>query len=366
MAAATATRTRGGARAGRGRRGPARSPELDATRALALVAAAVVLAAAGPLPDWLAPRNGALSLGGALPAAFAVVAGVAIAHQRAAHGGAGARWWCGRVLRRVAALVAAGLALEVLLALPTPVLGVLPVTGDLARLGVATGLGMVLVHLPGRTRDLLATALVVAHGWLVLGVPTPPDAGGALAGWDARLLAGRATTPIDPDGLTALAPTVALVLVGIAVGEWLRAQPRGAPTVARLAAAAAIAGVAAAGLARLLPVLPAVWTAPVLAAGVGVVLASLALGQLATRRSWSDRWVAHLAVAGRTTLPLWIAAVLAVDWFGGTPPVRWLLREVLWPPLGDTGAVVGLGLLLGVGLVRAGGALTDRGWDLRA
>lgn len=364
MATSTATRTR--RRSGTGRRGPTRSPELDATRALALVAAAVVLVGAGPLPAWLAPRDGALTIGGALPAVFAVVAGVAIAHQQAAHAAAGFRWWTGRILRRVVVLVAAGVGLELLLALPTPALAGLSVTGDLARLGVATGLGLVLVHVPARARDLLAAALLAAHGWLVVGAAAPTSAGGALAGWDARLLAGRAASPVDPDGLTAVAPTLALVLVGIAIGEWIRARPRGAPTVLRLAAAAVATGAAAAGLARVLPVLPAVWTAPVLAAGVALALAALALGQLGTRRPWSDRWVATLAVAGRTTLPLWVLAVLAVRWFGGTPPVRWLLREVLWPPLGDTGAVVALGLLLGTALVRTGAALTDRGRDLRA
>ena len=71
-------------------------------------------------------------------------------------------------------------------------------------------------------------------------------------------------------------------------------------------------------------------------------------------------------LAGRVTLPLWAVAVVADAWLVDTRPVRWLLREVLWPPLGDTGAAVALGLLTGVALVRLGTALVDRGWTLRA
>ncbi len=338
-------------------------------RAVALIAAIVVLVAPGDLPDWLAPTpSTGVGIAPLLPAVFATVAGIAIAYQHAAHANASHGWWTGRVTRRVVVLITAGLLLQLLVLLPDPAEALARVrfTGDLARLGVATGIGLVLVRLPEQTRGALAATLVLGHAALVFGASTPASQGGALAGVDARLLAGRALTPIDPDGVTALAPTIALVLVGAGIGGWLRTRPRGAATVGWLLAGTAASGAMAIGLMRVLPADATVWSPPVLAGGVAVTLALLAVGQAGTRRPLPDRLVATVAVAGRVTLPLWLLAVVGTVWFGDTPPVRWFVREVLWPPLGDTGASVALGLLVAAGLVRLGSTLVDRGWQLRA
>lgn len=363
MAQSTAARVRGGGE-GTGEHG--RNPELDGSRALALVAAVVVLVAPAPLPGWLVGGDHAVAA--LLPSVFAAIAGVAVAHQAASHAGAGAGWWGWRLARRVLVLVGAGLLLQLLVRLPSPTsaLDGLLLTGDLARIGIATALALLLVRLPVSTRVLLAVVLVAGHALLVLAGSPPAADGGALAGWDARLLAGRARTPVDPDGLTAVAPTLALVLVGSVLGGWLRQRPRGRSTVALLLAAAA--GLAAA--ARLLRTVvapdPGLWTPSVLVAGLALTTGMLALGQAGTRRPLSDRIVATLAVAGRVTLPLWVVAVVLDAWVVDSRPVRWFLREVLWPPLGETGAAIALGVLSGLGLVRLGTALVDRGWQLRA
>lgn len=368
MAQSTAARSRSRSSSRSRTSAPIRNPELDMARAVALLAAVVVLVAPGGLPAWLEPPPATLGVAPLLPAVFATIAGVAIAHQRAAHAAASPGWWTARLTRRVVVLVAAGLLLQLLLFLPTPATALDDVrfTGDLARLGVATGIGLVLVRLPEQSRGALAAALVLGHAALVFGADTPAAQGGALAGLDARLLGGRAVTPIDPDGIAALAPTVALVLVGAMVGGWLRARTRGARTVGLLAVGAGACGVAAVGLARVLPVDAVVWSPPVLTGGVAVALALLAVGQAGTRRPLPDRLVATLAAGGRVTLPLWLLVVVGSAWFGGSPPVRWLVREVLWPPLGDTGASLALGLLVGAGLLRLGAAMVDRGWQLRA
>lgn len=361
MAQSTASRARG-----RSRTRPSRSPELDMARAVALVAAVVVLVAPGQLPPWLDGRG--LTVATVLPAAFATVAGVAISHQRAAHGSATAGWWTGRITRRVVALVAVGLLLQLLVLLPDPAQALtrLRFTGDLARIGVATGLGLLLVRLPARTQGAVAVALAGAHAMLVLGASSPAATGGALGGWDVRLLGGRAIAPVDPDGVTALAPTIALVLAGVAIGDWLRSRPRGAGTVARLLAATAAVALAARLLARVLPVDVDVWTPPVLLGGIATTLLLLAVGQAGTRRPLTDRFVATLAVAGRVTLPLWCLAVVGHAWLGGSPPLRWIVREVLYPPLGSTGAAAAFGLLVAAALLRLGAVLSDRGHDLRA
>lgn len=362
MAQSTAARARGRASSGGGKR----NPELDSTRALALIAAVVVLVAPAGLPGWMTGPG--LTLANLLPATFAAVSGAALAFQAASRRGAAAGWWTGRITRRVVVLVAAGLLLQLLVALPSPAsaLDGLRLTGDLARIGVATGIGMLLVRLPVSTRVVLAVVLVVTHALLVIGVDAPAASGGALAGWDQRLLGGRALGPVDPDGVTALAPTLGLVLAGSCLGDWLRQRARGIATVLLLLAATAGLATAARWLAGPLPVLPTVWTPPVLLGGLALTTAGLAIGQAGTRRALADRAVATLATAGRVTLPLWGAAVVLDAWFLDTRPVRWLLREVLWPPLGATGAAIALGLLVGAGLVRLGTTLADRDLPLRA
>lgn len=362
MAQSTAARARGRKAAG----GSSRSPELDSTRALALVAAVTVLVAPAALPGWLVGPG--LSLAHLLPATFATVSGVALAHQAAARSSAPAGWWTARITRRVVVLVAAGLLLQLLVSLPRPAAALdgLRLTGDLARIGVATGIGMLLVRLPASTRIVLAAVLVGAHAFLVFGSDLPAASGGTLAGWDVRLLGGRALAPIDPDGVTALAPTVALVLAGSCLGDWLRARARGFATVLLLLGATAGLAFLARTATGVLPADPTVWSPPVLLGGLACTTAGLAIGQAGTRRPLLDRGVATLATAGRVTLPLWVVAVVLDAWFLDTRPVRWLLREVLWPPLGETGAAIALGLLTGAALVRLGLTITDRGWTLRA
>lgn len=337
-------------------------------RTMMLVAAVVVVVAPGPLPGWLAPTGNGLAVGDLLPAAFAVIAGMAVAHQVAAHGGASPAWWTARLTRRVVVLVAAGLLLQLLVGLPDPAQALtgLRLTGDLARIGVATAAALLLARLPPQSRTILALALLVGHAVLVFGADTPAAQGGTLAGWDAELLGGRALHPIDPDGVSALAPTFGLVLLGVGLGGWLRQRARGAGTAGLLLAGAGAAAIGARLLERMLAPLPAVWSPPVLSAGLALVLAVLAAGHLGTRRGWSDRWVAALAVAGQVTLPLWLLAVVGERWLGDAAPVRWLLRHVLWPPFGDRWAALVLGVLVAAGLVRLGGVLVDRGWQLRA
>ncbi len=334
MAQSTAARARGRAGAG----GGGRNPELDATRMLALVAAVAVLVAPAPLPDWL--DGGTLAVADVLPAGFAVVSGAAIAHQVAARAAAGAGWWTARVLRRVALLVAAGVLLQVLVRLPSlaTLFSSLRWESELAVLGIASGLAMLLARLPASTRVVLVVLLVVGH---------------------------RAA-PSGPEPVGEVVATLALVLVGTLLGQWVRHRPRGLTTVALLAALAIAAGAAAHALTDRPWVDGTLWD-PALAAGaVALVAALLAVGQAATRRALTDRLVAPLAVAGRVTLPLWLVAVVADAWFLDTRPVRWLLREVLWPPLGATGAALALGALVGLALVRLGTAMADRGLHLRA
>jgi len=334
---------------------------------VAVAVVALIAGAAGRVPTWLAPSGwqGA-TLVDLLPATIAVISGVAIAHQAATHARKGPVWWSGRLTRRVLVLAAVGLVLHVAVTLPTDLTS-LRLTGDLVRLGVAGLLTHLLVRLPERAQLVLASTLLLLHGLVAAGGPRPitPTTTG-LAGWDGRLLGPVALSPIDPDGLTALAPTVAAMLLGAAVGRWLLTRPRGPATATRLLAGGVVAAVAARVLTSVVPPIAELWTTPVVLGGVALACVVLGLGHAGTRRAPTDRVVATLAVAGRVTLPLWAVAVLAARWVVTSPPVGWLSDVLLVPPLGRTGASVALGVLAALGLLRLGGALADRDVNLRA
>lgn len=312
----------------------ARTPELDLARTVALVTAVVLLVAPGRLPAWV--DGAGLDVRSLLPAVVVLVAGAAAALQRSRRRGGAPGWWAVRVGRRLAVLVAAG-ALLVLVTSGVPSAPRNLLVTDLA------GLGMVTVVALALAATSLPTRLLV----VVLGV------------------AGAGLAPATWWQLPALLAATGVAVLGSVIGSTVDAAPRGARTVLGLGLAGGLSVAVGTTVAAQVGS-SGRWAPATVVTAVGVLLLVLALGQAGTRRAGTDRIVATLAVAGRVALPLWLAAAVLDAWVLATAPVQWLLRRVLWPPLGDDGAVLALALLVGAGLVRLGALLVDRGLALRA
>jgi predicted acyltransferase len=350
-----------------------RNPELDMARGAAIVAAALVLFAPDPtvLPTWLGASSwhGA-SIADLLPASFACLAGVAIAHQARARSDRSWAWWLGRMARRLLVLVGLGVLLVWLTSAPSlPVdPGTLRWTDDLVRIGVATVIAIPLVRLPRWGAVGIATLLLVGHSALTLSAgPELTPASNGLIGLDQRLLGlGHALVPVDPNGVTALAPTLVALLIGFWIGEWIDDRPRGAATGSVLLLLGAWAGVVAWSWNQVMPANATLWTGPIIAGGVAMTLLLLSLGHLGTRWSWTDRAVATLASLGRGALPSWIALVLLGAVVAPTTPLRWFVADGLGSLITPFGASLVVSLVVVYGLLRLSDLLQSRNLNLRA
>lgn len=357
------TRPRSGARR-RGRSG--RSATLDLGRGLVVCVAMTLLLVETPaaLPATVRPTGGdGFGLADLLAVTLTVLVGVSMSWQLAAHRRATSGWWTQRLGRRVAVLVATGVGLAWLRSPEA-----LRLTGPLVRIAVGGVLAwFVVTRLAPRAQAVLAGGLVIAH-WLLLARGVL-GAGGALSRLETWLLDGRVQLPVDPDGLTALAPTVVAVMAGVWIGRWLRHRPAGPATVLALGLAGAYATGAALGLAQFLPVNATLWTASTVLLGLGVTLIVLALAHLVADVLPLGRAVRWVTAVGAEALPVYVLGVGLGVALGRTPlgSLRDGLTTALVEPLvgGDLAAVT-VAAVLTVGLARTAVALVERGWLLRA
>lgn len=349
-----------------------RLPELDAARgvALALVALVLLVPVDVDTPAWLGPSPWhGLRVADALPAILTCVAGAAMGLQLRAHRRRPVRWWWGRTARRVAVLVGVGL----LLAWATGPAPSLPpdltdvrLTGHLSRLAIGGALALPLLRRPRAVGVAVAVALVVAHGaWLLLAGDLSPQAA-APSGLDVGLLGpSRAVGPVDGSGLAALPPTVALLVAGAWLGDWVGARARGAATAGILALAALWGVVGLVVTSQVVPVNATLWTFPTLVAGVTATLLLVAGGHLLTRLEVTDGLVARLAVLGRAGLPTWVVLVLAARWL--VPTRAWdAVVAVPATLVGRPTAGLLVAALATLLLRRLLEPVVDRGWDVRA
>jgi predicted acyltransferase len=345
------------------RRTPRRSATLDTARGVLLLA--VVGLGAAPtawLPSLLRPVGGdGFGLLDLAPAAFAVLAGVALDHQLHAHRRASGRWWAGRLIRRVVVLIAAGL-LVAWLARRDP--AALRWTSPWARIGLATTLAWFLLRdLSRRAQVVLVAAWVVTAGLLAW------RGDGLLVGADARLLPGRALAPIDPDGLLGVLATTVLVVVGAWLGSWLRARPPGPATALAFGLTAGYVGAAGVVWAQLSPVNAATWTGPTLLLGTSAGLLLLALGHLLAEVLSVTERVRWITAAGAVALPVGLSAVVTghVAGVGGTDGAwAWATGDVVLPVLGRGWGTLAVVVVTAAVAARGAAALVDRGWILRA
>lgn len=354
--------SRSGSRA-RGRRGSRRSTTLDTARGLALLTAVGLAAApAGSLPDGLSSAGGTgFGLPDLLPAAFALLAGVALEHQLARHAKRTGRWWAARWSRRLAVLVGAGLLVSWLGHRdPTTLVW----TSPYARLAVG---GLVAWFV---LRDLSHRAQAVSVvAWTTVAGVAAWRGRTLLAGLDVELLGAHTRTPLDPDGIVGTLASATLVVVGAWLGRWLRSRPDGPATATAFALTAIYTGVAGVAAAQVMLVSPLEWTPPTLLLGTSLAVALLALSHLLTAVAPSAARVRWITATGAVALPVGVAALVAAHLLGiGTGDGAWhhAASAILEPLVGPTWA----GLLLGAGAAlaaaRLGAALVDRGGLLRA
>lgn len=358
----SSSRKRGSATRSR-RRGSARSVTLDTARGTALIVAIGLAAApAGSLPDGLGSAGGTgFGLADLLPAAFAVLAGVALDHQIARHAKERGRWWAGRWARRVAVLVAAGLLVTWLGHRDTATLAW---TSPYARLAVGGLVAwFVLRDLSRRAQAVLVIAWVAASGVAALRGRT------LLAGLDGDLLGTHVRAPLDPDGVVGTLASAALIVVGAWLGGWLRSRPDGPATATAFALTAVYTGVAGIAVAQVVPVSALRWTPPALLLGTSLAVALLALGHLGAAVAPTAARLRWIAAAGRVALPVGVAALLAGHLLGvgtGDGPWHHLATAILEPLVGLTWTGVALGVAAAAAAARLGAALVDHGWLLRA
>lgn len=348
----------------RGRGG--RSATLDLGRGIVVCIAVTLLLVDTPaaLPAPLRPAGGdGFGVADLLPVTLTVLVGVSMSWQLAAHRLATSGWWAGRLGRRVAVLVAIGVGLAWL---RSP--DALRLTGPLVRIAFGGVLAwLVVTRLAPRIQAIVAGFLLAAHGLLL--ARDALGAWGPVSRFETRLLDGRVQLPVDPDGLTALAPTVVTIVAGVWIGRWLRHRPAGPATVLALGLAGGYATGAALGLAQILPVNATLWTASTVLLGIGVTLVILAIAHLVADVLPVGRAVRWVAAVGAEALPVYVLGIVLGVALDRTPlgSLRDGLTTALAEPFvgGDLAAIT-IAALLTTGLARAAAALVGRGWLLRA
>lgn len=360
----TGSGRRGAARGGKGRRRrTTRSATLDTARGLALLlAAAAVAVPSGWLPATLRASGGdGFGLPDLLPATFALLAGVALDHQLAAHRRVTGRWWAGRLARRVVVLLAVG----VLLAwLDQRDLATLRWTGSYARLALGGLLAWFVL------RDLSRRAQVTAvAGWLALVAVAGLRGRALLPGIDSRLLGGHAVAPVDPDGLVGILATAVLAVAGAWLGAWLRARPAGPATAVAFLLTGLYVGVAGIVWAQVTAVNAARWTGPTLLLGASVGVLLLAVGHLLTSVLPTADRVRWVTATGAVALPVGVGALLTAHLLGvGQAGGPWAHATSAWvePVLGRQLGALAVAALTAAVVARTAAALVDRGRILRA
>lgn len=378
-------RTGGGTgkdRARSGGRRPAtttRSATLDVLRGIGVVATVLLLAGTAPssVPPWAEPSawHGIAVADLVLPL-FLLVAGASLAWADA--GRVGLPEWrrTGRALRRVAVLVALGLALNWVVA--DGDLDRLRWSGLLQRIGLATFLGWLVTRLPLTWRIATLGTLVAGWGLALERVAAPRVPAGTmrpeanLVAWLDTALLGpdHLIAPTDPLGLATLPLAAALVIAGRLLGDWLRVRPAGPATSAALAVLGGWLVVLGVIWAQLTPLNATLWTPPYLLFATGAAVLLAAVAYLAAEVLPTRRVVAPLERLGRNALvayllPAGLLALASRPAPDGISAWGRLVGRFAAPVFGDLAPLVLAAALLAV-TWSVVGRLDARGWHLRA
>ena len=291
----------------------ARLVSLDAFRGLAILGMLLVnnmaLDTATPRQFVHAAWNEGVHFADLVFPWFLLIVGVAIPFSHAASRRRGISVWRYdlKVLTRMAVLVLLGCLITSSIA-KQPVFGL----GVLQLIGLAYCVGALLYGLSLESRLLMASILLVGHWAAIRFIPVPgvgagvfTESGNLIAHLNQAYLG-----PVHLKGLISVVPTGALLLIGTAIGDVLRADQRPARKVAILLIASG--GMMLVGwLWNLdLPFNKPVWTAPYIlyAGGLGTfVLAVLYL--VIDVNGWKG-WSLPLVVYGSNAIFAYVAPIL--------------------------------------------------------
>jgi predicted acyltransferase len=195
-------------------------------------------------------------LGAAMPFAFG----------RRIEGGRQRRDLYLRIARRTAWLIALGLVLNLVAALPS--VTSLRIPGVLQRIGlVYLVAALIVIHLRPAWRVVALVALLLGHWALLTLVPFGGAAAGLapahnLAGFIDKAVFGRhLLTPAgDPEGILGTIPAIGSALLGSLAGDWLRQEQSATARVGGLIAGGATALAAGVCWAYVLPLNKPLWT----------------------------------------------------------------------------------------------------------
>lgn len=300
---------------------------------------------------------------------FLVGVCVALAVDREALLSGGIKGFWSRTLRRTGILFGLGLLENASLRASLVDLRIPGVLQRIALVYLATRW----LHLRLGKRGLVVTVAAILFGyWLVLAfVPVPgvghpalgPDVN--LEGWLDRLVLGnhiwRGSTSWDPEGILSTFPAIALGLVGVLTGRWLRGGGEGIFRVLAIGLAMVLGGL---GWAGWFPLNKSLCTSSfvLFVGGLGVLLLAVCHGRMDNRErtAW---WAKPFVILGTNALTVYVLASFTASTLrhiriGGGPQGGQTLQSVLfqaffsgWPDAFLASAAWGVVFLLAMYLV---------------
>jgi predicted acyltransferase len=254
-----------------------------------------------------------------------------------------------KILTRSGLLFLLGLAENAYLRLS---LEALRIPGVLQRIAVVF-LASAWLHLHLGRRGLVAViaAILAGYGLLLATVPVPGlgspsiERHANLQGWLDQLVLGRHIwkfgTTWDPEGLLSTLPAIALGLIGVLAGRWLRSGGQGWVRICGLGLALVAAGLV---WNISLPFNKSLCTSSFVLTTGGLALSSLAVAHALLDSRTKPGWARPLAILGRNPLLLYVVAsflasslrhLKVADAAGQTVNLQtWLYTALFggWPP----------------------------------
>lgn len=290
-----------------------RLTSLDAFRGLAILGMLLVnntaLDTATPAQLTHASWNQGVHLADLVFPWFLLIVGVAIPYSYASQRARGVTRWHSslKAMTRAVTLVLLGWLVDSSIA-KRPVIGL----GVLQLIGLAYLVGALLYQTPQYVRVPMAGALLVGHWAALRFIPIPGSGAGAFAEHAnlVQYLNDAYLMPLHLNGMISVAPTAAMVLIGSAVGDWLRSERSSITRFAYLL----IGGVVLAVLGWLwsldLPFNKPVWTASYILYTAGLGCMALALIYLLADVSGFPQWCYPLVVLGSNAIFAYVAPIL--------------------------------------------------------